>query len=82
MKNILFAYSSAKSSKKIIGRIIKFQRKMKGLTLQELGDKLEVDRQYVWRLENGKINMSPDYLDKVIERIGCEHEDFFNNFFK
>jgi len=56
-----------KSSREIIGRIIKLQRKMKGFTLQELADKLDVDRQYVWRLENGKINMSLDYLDKVIE---------------
>ena len=50
---------------------------MQGLTLQELGDKLDVDRQYVWRLENGKINMSPDYLDKIIENLKCKHEDFF-----
>ena len=77
MKNILFAYSSAKSSKIIIGRLIKLQRKMQGLTLQELGDKLDVDRQYVWKLENGKINMTPDYLDKIIENLKCKHEDFF-----
>jgi transcriptional regulator with XRE-family HTH domain len=65
-------------SKNIIGRIIKYQRKKSGLTLQELANRLEVDRQYVWKMENGKINMSLDYLDKVIDKLGCKHEDFFN----
>lgn len=67
-----------KKSKNIIGRIIKYRRKKLGLTLQELANRLEVDRQYVWRLENGKINMSLDYLDKVIHKLECKHEDFFN----
>lgn len=66
------------SSRKIIGRIIKRFRKKKGLTLNELADKLDVDRQYIWKLENGKKNISPDYLDKVIDKLGCKHEDFFN----
>ena len=67
-----------KKSKSIIGRTIKYRRKKLGLTLQELANLLEVDRQYVWKLENGKINMSLDYLDKVIDKLGCKHEDFFN----
>jgi transcriptional regulator with XRE-family HTH domain len=67
-----------KKSKSIIGRIIKYRRKKLGLTMQELADRLEVDRQYVWKLENGKINMSLNYLDKVIDKLGYKHEDFFN----
>ena len=47
------------------------------MTLQQLADLLEVDRQYVWRLENGRINVTPDYLDIIIEKIGCSQEDFF-----
>lgn len=66
------------SSKKIIGRIIKYQRKKIGITLEELATRLDVDRQYVWKMENGKKNISPNYLDKVIEKLGCKHEDFFN----
>jgi transcriptional regulator with XRE-family HTH domain len=46
--------------------------------MKELADRLDLDRQYVWKLENGKINMSPDYLDKIIDKLGCKHEDFFN----
>lgn len=68
-----------KCSREILGRIIKRERKKKEFSLKELADKLNVDRQYVWRMENGKINMSPDYLDKVIEKLKCKHEDFFNS---
>lgn len=68
-----------KSSRQIIGRIIKNQRKKSELTMEELADELEVDRQYVWKMENGKINISPDYLDKVIEKLKCRHDDFFNS---
>jgi len=67
------------TSREIIGRKIKFQRKKKNLTQQELADLLQVDRQYVWRLENGKINMTLDYLDKIILKLNCKQEDFFNN---
>lgn len=66
-----------KKSKNIIGRIIKYRRIKLGLTLQELADRLEVDRQYIWKLENGKINMSLNYLDKIIDKLECNHEDFF-----
>jgi len=48
------------------------------MTLQELADRLGADRQYVWRLENGKINMTLDYLDKVMLHLKCKKEDFFN----
>ena len=42
------------------------QREKRNLSLQELADLLGIDRQYVWRLENGKVNMTLDYLDKII----------------
>ena len=71
--------SSLKISRKIFGRIIRRERKKKELSLKELADKLNIDRQYVWRMENGKVNMSPDYLDKVIEKLNSRHEEFFNS---
>ena len=39
------------------------------MTLQELADLLQVDRQYIWKLENGKINMTLDYLDKIMQHL-------------
>lgn len=48
------------------------------MSLQELAEVLNVDRQYVWRLENGKINLTLDYLDKIIKALNVKHEEFLN----
>ena len=63
-------------AKAIIGQRIKLFRIKKGLTQQELADLIGADRQYVWRIEAGKISMSLDYLDKIIVALNCKHEDF------
>lgn len=65
-------------AKQIIGKRIELLRKQKRLTQQELADLLETDRQYIWKLEKGKINMTMDYLDKIIFKLNCRHEDFLN----
>jgi transcriptional regulator with XRE-family HTH domain len=65
-----------KSSKEIMGKMIKSQRKQRDFTQKQLADLLEVDRQYVWRLENGKVNFTMDYLDKVMFKLNCEQKDF------
>ncbi len=56
--------------------MIKHKRKEKKMTLQQLGDLIGSDRQYVWRLENGKVNVTCDYLDNVIAKLDSKHEDF------
>lgn len=58
-----------KSTKEIIGKMIKEVRTEKKITLQQLADRLDVDRQYIWRLENGKINFTLDYLDKILDEL-------------
>lgn len=58
--------------------MIVVQRKKNNMTQQQLALLLDVDRQYIWRLENGKINITANYLDKVIEKINCNHTDFLN----
>ncbi len=70
--------NSIRSSKEIIGTLIKHRRKQKKITQQQLADLLNVDRQYIWRLENGKINLTMDYLDKVIIQLDCDHHDFLH----
>lgn len=65
-----------KSTKEIIGLMIKSRRLEKAYTQKKLADLLEVDRQYVWRLENGKVNFTMDYLDKVIFKLDCDQKDF------
>jgi len=50
------------TAKEIIGKRIKILRKQHNLTLQELADKIGADRQYIWNIENGEINLTLDYL--------------------
>lgn len=64
------------TAKVIIGQRVKFFRMKNNLTQQELADLIGADRQYVWRIEQGKISMSLDYLDKIILALNCKHEDF------
>lgn len=68
---------ATKTSRKIIGRMIKIRREEKKITQSELAGLLHIDRQYVWRIENGVINLTMDYLDKIIDVLGCSPKDFF-----
>jgi transcriptional regulator with XRE-family HTH domain len=65
-----------KSSKEVLGSLIKSRRLERNFTQKQLADLLEIDRQYVWRLENGKVNFTMDYLDKIIYKLGSEQKDF------
>ena len=62
-----------------IGALIKSNRIKKQLTQQDLANLLKVDRQYVWKIENGKINLTVDYLEKIITCLKCKNKEFFNN---
>ena len=71
--------SNTNNAKKIIGRLIKEQRVKQKLTQKELADILNVGRQYVWKIENGRINLTLEYLDKIILKLKCTYNDFFKN---
>lgn len=57
--------------------MLKKQRVKSGLTLNELAEKMKTDRQYIWNIENGKINMSLDYLDKLLKELNTNPSEFF-----
>ena len=57
--------------------MLKQQRLKSGLTLNELAEKMGTDRQYIWNIENGKINMSLNYLDKLLKMLNTNPNDFF-----
>jgi len=73
----LLTMHKMKTSKEIIGILIKKRREEKNITQNQLAGLLFVDRQYIWRLENGKINITMNYLDKVIIVLNYTHADFF-----
>lgn len=67
------------NTKQYIGQIIKQQRVRKRMTQKELADLLNVGRQYIWKIENGRINLTMDYLDKIITELKSTYTDFFKN---
>jgi len=64
------------TAKEIVGRRIKFLRESKRMTQQELADLLKADRQYVWKLEAGKKNITLDYLDSIAKALQVSQSDF------
>ena len=65
------------TTKQLVGMLIKHHRKEKEMSQQNLADLLGTDRQYIWRIEKGLVNLSLDYLDKIIIQLKCTHMDFF-----
>lgn len=66
------------TAKEIVGQKVKYFREKNNLTQQELGDLINADRQYVWKIEKAKISISLDYLDKIIIALNCTQENFLN----
>jgi len=64
------------TSRNIIGLQLKLLREKKKISQQALSEKIGCDRQYVWKVENGHINISADYIDKFIKGLQCKHSDF------
>ncbi len=65
-------------TREVVGILIKNRRLKIGITQKELGDLLGTDKQYVWNIENGRINITLDYLEKIIHVLKCSPQDFFN----
>ena len=62
----------------IIGKKIKFLREQKGMTQQELADLVRADRQYIYKIETGKKNITLDYLDKIAQVLEVSQSEFLN----
>lgn len=52
-------------------------RKLNGVTQEELADKLEVSRQTIGSLENGKYNPSITLAFKIVRFFGLSIEEIF-----
>ena len=55
--------------KQRVGQKIKEARKAKGLTQEELGAKLGIDKPTVSKYENGKINPSLEVLSRIAQEL-------------
>lgn len=59
----------------IVGANIATQRKAKGLTQQELADKLGIAKVTVTLYEGGRNNFTINTLSKIADALGCNFND-------
>lgn len=64
-----------------IGRRIKKIREEKGITQIELGDRIGSDRQYLYKIESGKVSVSVSKLVIIITALEISLEEFFSEGF-
>lgn len=65
---------------KAFGKHLRRIRKEKGLSLRELELRGEIDRQYISKLEQGKINLSFHRLKKLSDALGMKMSDLLKGF--
>lgn len=56
-------------------QFIKSWRKHRGLTQEQLADRVGVDRSYVNKIENGKKRYDQPFLEAAAQALGCEPAD-------
>ena len=46
--------------------------------MQQLADLIKADRQYVWNIENGEVNLTLDYIDRIAKALNVSQSEFLN----
>jgi transcriptional regulator with XRE-family HTH domain len=64
--------------RKLIGERIRMMRKQRGLTQEELGERVQLKYSYIGAAERGARNISLDSLDKIIVALDTDLGAFFN----
>lgn len=66
-----------KSTKELLGARIKEIRKIRGLSQDELSEKIDIDPKHLSRIEVGRGFPSLDTLEKIAIALNVEMKDFF-----
>ena len=66
-----------KTTKELLGARIKELRKAKGLSQEELSEKVGIDSKHLSRIEVGTSYSSLDTLGKIAQALGIEIKDLF-----
>jgi len=66
-----------KSTKKLLGVRIKELRRARGLSQEQLSEKIDIDPKHLSRLEVGRSFPSHDTLEKLANALQVEIKDFF-----
>ena len=59
------------SNREYIGKRIAEIRQAKGLSIRQLAEASGVNFANIYKIENGKYNVSIDILGKICEALGC-----------
>jgi transcriptional regulator with XRE-family HTH domain len=60
-----------------IGNRIRELRKEKGISQEKLAGLAEIDRTYMTSVENGRRNIAVVNLEKIVNALGVDFEEFF-----
>lgn len=63
---------------KDIGKQIRKHREQRGLSLRDLGKRVNTKKQYIWDLEKGNITCSFTKLSEIANALDCELEVILN----
>jgi transcriptional regulator with XRE-family HTH domain len=65
--------------KQKFGQKVKNLREEKGLSIENLANVSNVDRNYISDIEKGKRNVSIEIIEKIINGLESDFETFFND---
>lgn len=65
--------------KEKFGQKVKILREEKGLSIENLANVSNVDRNYISDIEKGKRNVSIAIIEKIINGLESDFETFFND---
>jgi transcriptional regulator with XRE-family HTH domain len=65
--------------KEKFGHKVKILREAKGLSIENLANVSNVDRNYISDIEKGKRNVSIEIIEKIINGLESDFETFFND---
>jgi transcriptional regulator with XRE-family HTH domain len=65
--------------KQKFGHKVKILREGKGLSIENLANVSNVDRNYISDIEKGKRNVSIEIIEKIINGLESDFETFFND---
>lgn len=63
--------------KKQLGMRIRFLRKERGLSIEDLSLECDINRNYLSDLERGTRNPSLEILSRICDGLGISHEELF-----
>ncbi len=65
-----------------VGARIRLLRKNRGLTQEQLGEKVQQPQSYIGAIERGEKNISLDTLERIVVALGVEPGDLFVSYLR